>query len=835
MEVIKRNGKHETVDFNKISERISAICTKLKINKRIDPMVVAQDTIRGIYNQIHTEELDTFAAVKCAEKIVDDPEYSKLAGGIRISNLHKTTPYDFLEVTKKLHRNKDNQGKYNPMVTEKYRSFVKKNIEKIREAIDYDRDYLYDYFGIMTLERAYLKRIKTGVKADIKENTDTEEDDTKIKAPNGKIVERPQHMIMRVALSIHLNAIEDALETYDLMSQRLFTHATPTLFNAGAPIQQLSSCFLVDTKDSLEGIYDMLRDTAFISKWSGGLGVNLSNIRSEGSIIRGTNGRSKGIIPLIKVLNEQFKFVNQGGKRKGSCAVYLEPWHADIYDFCEIQKNTGDPKKRAYSMFLALWVNDLFMTRMTEGGDWSLMCPDDCPGLTTTYGKEFETLYLKYEAAGQYKRQVKAADLWHHILTCQFETGMPYMLYKDSINEKSNQKNVGVIQCSNLCAEITQFTSADEIAVCNLASICLPRFVTTNRQGVKSFDYKKLLKVSKVVTKNLNKVIDINYYPVKRAKVSNQRHRPIGIGVQGLSDVYCEFDLPYDSDEAKEINKKIFETIYFGACEASMELAMKDGPYETYAGSPFSEGKLQWHLWGLTQKDMLMPWKWGKLIENIKKHGMRNSLLTAIMPTASTSQIMGNTEACEVVTSNLYKRETLAGDFVVCRASLINKLIARGLWTQEIKEELIFDNGSIQKIDEIPDDIKKVYLTAYEMSNKPMLQQAIDRGPFIDQSQSQNIYSNQPDYSKMTKTHYWSWKQGAKAGMYYLRSQPAYDATKFGLSHAAIKRIKEKRNIVDEVVPETPVVATSTSTSTTPTDSQLRQRSRFADCDSCGA
>lgn len=834
MKVIKRNGKHEEVDPNKIITRMKEITKKMGLT-RVDPIAVALETIQGLKDFITTEELDFFAANKCAEKILEEPQYDALAAGICISNLHKTTPFDFLEVTKKLYNNKY-EKKHSPLVTDKYRKFVNKNIDKIRKALgNYERDYLIDFFGIKTLERSYLNRIKSRNDDDLNIKGDGNEI-KKIKT-DGRIIERPQHMFMRVSLGIHLDNIDDALETYDLMSQKYFTHASPTLFNAGTPRPQLSSCFLLNMGDSLEEIFDTVKDAAFISKLAGGIGINLSNIRAKGSHIRGTNGISDGIIPLIKMLNEEARYVNQGGRRKGAFAVYIEPWHADIYQFCELRKTIGVEELRARDIFLAMWTNDLFMERVLSEGDWALMCPDECPGLTTTYGDEFNKLYIKYENDGNYKKVVKAAELYNHILSCQQETGMPYMLFKDNINRQSNQKNIGVIQCSNLCSEIVEYTAPDEIAVCNLASVCLPKFIDTTKKGKLIYNYDKLYQVVKVITKNLNKIIDINHYPVKKAKKSNSKHRPIGIGVQGLSDVYCILGYPFDSVEARDINKKIFETIYFSSLEASMELAKRDGPYETFKGSPFSEGKLQWHLWGLEQKDLLMPWDWSKLIIDIKEHGVRNSLLTAVMPTASTSQIMGNTVACEPIAANMFNRATLAGEYVVIRKHLIEKLISMNLWTKEIKEEFLYDKGSIQKIDEIPDEIKKIYLTAFEMSNKPLLVQAIERGPFIDQSQSQNMFCDKPDTDMLFKSHIYAWKNKLKTGMYYLRSQAAVDALNFGLDYEAEQRIRAKRNIVQIettiTIKEKDVLITESSNSLDISIPPVNPRSKFADCESC--
>lgn len=804
MEVIKRDGTSEEVSFDKIMKRIKTLCKELGLT-RVDPIEITKETISGLYNKISTIELDIFAAQKCAEKIIDDPEYNRLAAGICVSNLHKMTTPDFLDVTTRLYNNKDKFNKHSPLVTEQYLNVVKENSELIQSKLDFSRDYLFDFFAIKTLERSYLIRLKEGNYFDhFAQNTTTTKNENDIKdevvlhKKYGGVVERPQHLIMRVAIGIHGNDLESAFDTYELMSQQYFTHATPTLYNAGSPRPQLSSCFLLDMDDSLRGIFETVTDIANISKWAGGIGVTLSNIRCKDSLIRGTNGNSDGIIPLIRLLNAEARYVNQGGKRNGSIAVYIEVWHADIFDFCELKKKNGSEETRARDMFLALWTCDLFMKRVRDKDTWSLMCPDECPGLTKTYGDEFEQLYTKYEQEGRFKRQVRATDLWRHILSCQIETGVPYLLFKDNVNRLSNQKNIGIIQSSNLCCEICEYTDPDEIAVCNLVSICLSRFVD---QVNKTFDFQKLFEVAQTATKNLNKIIDINYYPVDKAKKSNIKHRPIGVGVQGLADAYCKLELPFDKEGARDLNKKIFETIYFGCLTASNELAKKFGPYSTFAGSPFSEGKLQYHLWGLTEKDLWhegdqLKWDWPTLIKNIVQYGTYNSLLTSLMPTATTSQIMLNNEAFEPFTTNLYTRSTLVGEYIVINRYLIEKLISLGLWTKEIKEELLFDNGSIQKINAIPQNIKDVFKTAYELKLKPVVQQAAERGPFIDQSQSMNLFLEKPDYDSLTSSHFYSWSHQLKTGMYYLRGRPAIMADKFGLDAETKTKIIGKRNNV---------------------------------------
>jgi ribonucleoside-diphosphate reductase subunit M1 len=807
MEVIKRDGRHEKVSFDKIIARIDSVCKKLNLD-RIDPIAVAKDTVQGLYDGITTEELDFFAANKCAERILDDCQYNNLAAGLCVSNLHKSTSSDFLTVTRKLYNNSDCFNNINPLVTKEYLQVVEQHINLINNTLDYDKDYYFDFFGIKTLERAYLIRLKYDNDANANANTngnanktndkkkDTKNNEFVLRKKYGKVVERPQHLIMRTAIGIHGIDIISALETYQLISDQYFTHATPTLYNAGSYRPQLSSCFLLGMNDSLKDILDTVHDIGCISKWSGGIGLHLQDIRGRGSGIRGTNGNSDGIIPLIKLLNSLARYVNQGGRRNGSIAVYTEPWYTDIFEFCDLKKNTGAEELRARDIFLALWIPDLFMKRVKNGEMWSLMCPDECPGLTEAYGDKFEELYIKYENEGRFRRRVKAEDLWFHILSAQIETGMPYMCYKDNVNKKSNQQNIGTIKSSNLCAEIVEYSDQNEIAVCNLCSICLPKFIVTdNITGNKTIDYDKLCEVAQICTRNLNKIIDINFYPVDKAKVSNMKHRPIGVGIQGLADVYCILNLPFDSDEANAINKQIFETIYYGCLKASCDIAKRDGPYSTFVGSPFSKGLLQYHMWGLTESDLLTNdrYDWLALVEDIKKYGTRNSLLTAVMPTASTSQIMGNNEAMEPYTTNLYMRSTLAGEYIVVNKHLVEQLIKLGLWTKKIRQEFLYDNGSIQQIKEIPDNIKAIFKTAFEMKTKPIVDQAISRGPFVDQSQSLNIFSAEPDFDKLTSSHFYGWANGLKTGMYYLRSRPAVNPIQFGLDPNVIKKIQNKR------------------------------------------
>lgn len=748
MDVVKRDGKRESVKFDKVTARIEKLCYSLA--QHVDPVDVAKKVIEGIYDGVTTSELDNLAAEIAASLTTKHPDYARLASRIAVSNLHKNTKKLFSATMADLYNYIDSRtGKKAPLISEDVYSVIEKNAELLDSTIIYDRDFGYDYFGFKTLERSYLLKV------------------------NGKVVERPQHMLMRVAVGIHKEDVSSAIETYNLMSERWFTHATPTLFNAGTPKPQLSSCFLLTMKDdSIEGIYDTLKQCAKISQSAGGIGLSIHDIRPTGSYIRGTNGTSNGIIPMLRVFNDTARYVDQGGgKRKGSFAIYLEPWHADIFDFLDLKKNHGKEELRARDLFFALWVPDLFMKRVEENGNWSLFCPNEAPGLTTSWGEEFEKLYEKYEREGKALKTVKAQELWFAILESQIETGTPYMVYKDACNRKSNQQNLGTIKSSNLCTEIVEYTSPDEVAVCNLASIALPRFIT---DGV--FDHQKLFEVTKVVTKNLNKIIDVNYYPVEEAKRSNFRHRPIGIGVQGLADTFILLRMPFDSDEAKELNKQIFETIYYGAMTASMELAKKDGPYETFKGSPVSKGIFQFDMWGVKPSD---KWDWNTLKEEVKKHGVRNSLLLAPMPTASTSQILGNNECFEPYTSNIYTRRVLSGEFIVVNKYLLKDLVELGFWNNELKNKIISHNGSIQNIEEIPQDIKDLYKTVWEIKQRTLIDMAADRGAFICQSQSLNLFLQDVDFSKLTSMHFYGWKQGLKTGMYYLRTKAAVDAIKF--------------------------------------------------------
>jgi len=756
MQVIKRNGKKEAVDLSKITQRIRKLCYELN-PKYVDPVQVAIKVSQGLYDGVTTIELDNLAAETCASLVTKHPDFAKLAARIAISNLHKTTEGNYVVVANLLYYNYDvKTAEHSPLVSKEFLENVEKHYEKIQKALDYNRDFTYDYFGFKTLERSYLLRSQE------------------------RVIERPQHLIMRVALGIHGDDIDAALESYDLMSKKYFTHATPTLFNAGTLKPQLSSCFLIANKeDSIEGIFSTVKDVAQISKWAGGVGLHMHDIRANGSYIKGTGGKSDGLIPWLKIYNEVARGVNQGGKRKGSFAIYLEPWHADIFAFLDLRKNHGKEELRARDLFLALWTPDLFMKRVEENGDWSLFSPNEAPGLSDVYGQEFVDLYEKYESEGKAIRTVKAQELWSAILDAQIETGNPYMLYKDACNKKSNQKNLGTIKSSNLCTEIIEFSSPEETAVCNLASIALSEFVKTIIKGavvITDFDFNKLHEITKIVTRNLDKVIDVNYYPTKETKTSNMLHRPIGIGVQGLADVFFKLKLPFESDEAKQLNKDIFETIYHGFLEASNTLAREKGTYSSFKGSPASEGILQFDMWDIEPSER---YHWDALKDGIKMYGLRNSLGLAPMPTASTAQILGNVEAFEPITTNIGTRRVLAGDFITINKYLLEDLIQLGIWDESMKSELIQNNGSVQSIDRIPKELKEIYKTAYEIKQKSLIDMSADRGAFICQSQSLNIFMDSPNFGKLTSMHFYGWKKGLKTGMYYLRSKPASDAIKF--------------------------------------------------------
>jgi len=770
MLVVKRDGRRESVKFDKVTARIEKLCYGLDSNY-IEPIDIAKKVIDGIYDGVTTVELDNLAAETAASMTVKHPDFAQLAARIAISNLHKVTSKSFSNTMKRLYTYVDPKtGENAPLISTETYGVIKKNAALLDSSIIYDRDFSYDYFGFKTLERSYLMKV------------------------GGKIVERPQHMLMRVAVGIHGDDMESVLETYNLLSEKWFTHATPTLFNAGTPKPQLSSCFLLTMQDdSIDGIYDTLKQCAKISQSAGGIGLSIHNVRATGSYIKGTGGVSNGIVPMLRNFDMTARYVDQGGgKRKGSFAIYLEPWHADIFAFLDLKKNHGKEELRARDLFYALWISDLFMERVENNEMWSLFCPNECPGLADAYGDDFRKLYLKYEKEEKYRKQVKAQDLWFEILEAQIETGTPYMLYKDAANKKSNQKNLGTIRSSNLCTEIMEYTSPDEVAVCNLASIALPKFVTEDGK----FDHQKLYEITKVITKNLNKVIDVNYYPVKEARNSNMRHRPIGIGVQGLADAFLMLKMPFESAEAQGLNKHIHETIYFAAMEASMELANQDGAYESFKGSPVSKGIFQFDMWGVTPDSG--RWDWDTLKKAVKKNGVRNSLLLAPMPTASTSQILGNNECFEPYTSNIYTRRTLSGEFIVVNKHLMRDLIKLGLWDASMKNRLIEANGSVQNVPEIPDNIKELYKTTWEISQKAIIDMAADRGAYICQSQSMNVHIQDPNFGKLTSMHFYAWKKGLKTGMYYLRSKAATSAIQFTVEKSAKEQPDAKAPVEDQ-------------------------------------
>ncbi len=776
MFVIKRDGKKETVKFDKITARIEKLCYGLNPSF-VDPIDVAKKVIEGLFDGVTTSELDNLAAETAASLTTKHPDYALLASRIAVSNLHKNTTKSFSETMRILHQYIDPKtGKDASMLADDVWDIIEKNAELLDSTIIYDRDFGFDYFGFKTLEKSYLLKV------------------------NGKIAERPQHLFMRVSIGIHKEDIDSAIKTYNLMSERWFTHATPTLFNAGTPKPQMSSCFLLTMKDdSIEGIYDTLKQTAKISQSAGGIGLSIHNVRATGSYISGTNGTSNGIIPMLRVFNDTARYVDQGGgKRKGAFAIYLEPWHADVFEFLDLRKNHGKEEMRARDLFYALWVSDLFMERVEANGDWSLFCPHEAPGLADCWGKEFEKLYTKYEKEGRARKVVKAQELWFAILDSQVETGTPYLLYKDAANGKSNQQNLGTIKSSNLCTEIIEYTAPDEIAVCNLASLALPRYI---REGI--FDHDKLYEVTYQATLNLNKIIDNNFYPVKEAEYSNLRHRPIGLGVQGLADAFIQLRLPFESEGAKKLNIEIFETIYFAAMTASKDLAIKDGAYETFKGSPLSKGQFQFDLWKV--KPDSGRWDWENLRLDVMNHGVRNSLLVAPMPTASTSQILGNNECFEPYTSNIYTRRVLSGEFVIVNKHLLRDLVNRGLWDNNMKDKIITANGSIQDIAEIPQEIKDLYKTVWEIKMRTIIDMAADRGAYICQSQSLNLFINSPNASKLTSMHFYAWKKGLKTGMYYLRTQAASQAVKFTVENQGGKNMEPViPEIVNQVADEIP-------------------------------
>jgi len=768
MYVIKRDGRKEAVKFDKITARIIKMCYGL--DPLVSPEAVAMKVIEGIYDGVSTTDLDNLAAEVAAAKTIDHPDYALLASRIAVSNLHKETKKSFSDVMEDLYKYIDPKtGQRASLLADDVYEVIMNNREMLDSSIIYDRDFRYDYFGFKTLTRSYLLKL------------------------NGEIAERPQQMLMRVAVGIHKGDLTQAIKTYNLMSEGWFTHATPTLFNAGTPKPQMSSCFLLTMKDdSIEGIYDTLKSCAQISQSAGGIGLAIHNIRATGSYIKGTNGTSNGIVPMLRVFNDTARYVDQGGgKRKGSFAMYMEPWHADVFDFLDLKKNFGKEESRARDLFYALWIPDLFMQRVEDNGDWTLMCPHECPGLSDTYGTEFEALYTQYEQEGKGRKTVKAQDLWFKILESQIETGTPYMLYKDAANNKSNQKNLGTIKSSNLCTEIMEYTAPDEVAVCNLASLALPKFVTEDG----GFDHDKLFEVTYQATINLNRIIDGNFYPVEEARKSNMRHRPIGLGVQGLADAFILLRYPFESEEARALNREIFETIYYASMTASKDLAKAEGPYETYAGSPVSQGIFQFDMWGVTPSSR---WEWDVLKEEVKTHGVRNSLLLAPMPTASTAQILGNNECFEPYTSNIYTRRVLSGEFIIVNKHLLKDLVRESLWTKEMRQKLMASNGSVQNINEIPQYIKDLYKTAWEISQKSIIEMAADRGAYICQSQSLNIFMENANFGKLTSMHFYGWKKGLKTGMYYLRTKAATDAIKFTVDKAVAELPEQQAATIEE-------------------------------------
>ncbi|MFN8776854.1 MAG: ribonucleoside-diphosphate reductase subunit alpha [Flavobacteriales bacterium] len=767
MYVIKRDGRKESVKFDKITGRVTKMCYGL--NPIVDPTKIAMKVIEGVYDGVSTSELDNLAAEIAATNATTHPDYALLASRIAVSNLHKNTKKSFSDTMRDLYEYIDPKtGQNAGLLADDVFEIIRNNAPLLDSTIIYDRDFNFDYFGFKTLERSYLLKI------------------------NGKVAERPQHLFMRVSVGIHKGDLEQVVRTYNMMSEGWFTHATPTLFNAGTPKPQMSSCFLLQMKDdSIAGIYDTLKQCALISQSAGGIGLSMHNIRAKGSYIKGTNGTSNGIVPMLKVFNDTARYVDQGGgKRKGSFAIYLEPWHADVYDFLDLKKNHGKEEARARDLFYALWIPDLFMQRVKDNGEWTLMCPNECPGLSDCWGEEFEKLYTRYEQEGKGRQTIKAQDLWFKILESQIETGTPYMLYKDASNRKSNQQNLGTIKSSNLCTEIIEYTSADEIAVCNLGSIALPKFV---KDG--DFDHNRLFDVAYQLTINLNKIIDGNYYPVPETRKSNMRHRPIGIGVQGLADAFIMMRFPFDSPEAKQMNIEVFETIYYASATASKDLAKRDGAYETFAGSPASKGILQYDMWDVQPTSR---WEWDVLKEEIKQYGMRNSLLLAPMPTASTAQILGNNECFEPYTSNIYTRRVLAGEYIIVNKHLLKDLVNLGLWNEDLKNKLIAANGSVQALNEVPENLKALYKTSWEISQKAIIEMAADRGAFICQSQSLNVFMENPNFGKLTSMHFYAWERGLKTGMYYLRTKAATDAIKFTVD----KKYQEAPAAASVAVPE---------------------------------
>lgn len=780
MYVLKRDGRRESVMFDKITARINKLSYGLDTNF-VDPIKISKRVVEGVYDGVTTTELDNLAAETAASMTPIHPDYASLASRITVSNLHKNTDKHFSVVMDRLYNYvSPKTGEKASLIADDVYEVIVDNAELLDSTIIYDRDYNFDYFGFKTLERSYLLKM------------------------NGQVAERPQHMYMRVALGIHKTDIDNVIKTYNRLSEGWFTHATPTLFNAGTPNPQMSSCFLLTTKDdSIEGIFSTLTQCAKISQTAGGIGLSIHDIRATGSYIRGTNGASNGIVPMLRVFNDTARYVDQGGgKRKGSFAVYLEPWHADVFDFLDLKKNHGKEEMRARDLFYALWVPDLFMKRVKEDGEWSLFCPNEAKGLSDCHGEVFEDLYTSYEQAGRARKTIQARDLWNKILESQIETGTPYMLYKDAANSKSNQKNLGTIKSSNLCTEIIEYTAPDEVAVCNLASMALPKYVADGK-----FDHDALFDATYEVTVNLNRIIDGNYYPVEEAKNSNMRHRPVGIGVQGLADTFIMLRIAFDSAEAKQLNADIFETIYHASLVASKDLAKEEGHYQTYPGSPVSQGILQYDMWGVTPTKR---WDWDLLKQEIQKYGVRNSLLLAPMPTASTAQILGNNECFEPYTSNIYTRRVLSGEFVIVNKHLMRDLVDLGLWNADMKQQIIMHNGSVQGIEGIPQDIKDIYKTVWEIKQKVIIDMAADRGAFIDQSQSLNLFMENPNFGKLTSMHFYAWEKGLKTGMYYLRTKAASDAIKFTV-------VKENPQVMDVTTAENAAYDTNNAITTTAT------------------
>jgi ribonucleoside-diphosphate reductase alpha chain len=776
MKVKKRDGSFEEMRYDKITRRIQNFCDDLN-TEYIDPTLITLKVTQGIYDGITTTELDVLAAETAASLVTTHSDYAKLAGRLAVSNLHKTTPKKFSQAIKELYSFiEPKTGKETTLISDEVFQFVQQNREALDGAIRQERDLDFDYFGFKTLERSYLLKV------------------------GKRIVERPQYMYMRVAVGICNGNLEMALRIYDDLSQHFYTHATPTLFNAGTRRPQMSSCFLIGNKgDDIDGLFDTIKDVAKISKWAGGIGLHVHNVRGKGSYIKGTGGESDGLLPMMKTYNEVARWINQGGKRKGSFAVYLEPWHSDVFEFIDLRKNHGKEEMRARDLFLAMWVPDLFMKRVEEDSDWTLFSPDEAPGLSDVYDdpfkftQEFTELYEKYEQEGRGRKVVKARKLMDAILTSQIETGTPYMLYKDAANYKSNQKNLGTIKSSNLCTEIIEYSNEEEQAVCNLASIALPKYILNNE-----FNHELLYEYVYQVVKNLNNVIDLNFYPTKETELSNMKHRPIGLGIQGLADIFCILRLPFESEESDKLQTEIFETIYFAALTSSKDLAKEQGHYSTFEGSPLSKGIFQYELWGKTDKDTSGRWDWKSLRKEVMKYGVRNSLLVAPMPTASTAQILGNNEAFEPFTSNLYSRRTLGGEFIVINKHLVGELLERGLWSDEIRKKLIMENGSVQNIPEIPVDVKEIYKTVWEMSQKRILTMAANRSIYIDQSQSLNLFIGNANKTKVLAAHLYGWKLGLKTGMYYLRTRSAVDPLKgLGIDTSTAKPINETQEILN--------------------------------------